>query len=321
MAAMTMSFEQSYSIDSPTGATLSLRRQPADGTARGILVLSHGLAEHSARYGAFARSMAATGLEVYAHDHRGHGQTVASDAPIGRFGANDGRRKVVADVMAVRAHALTNHQGLPVILFGHSMGGLIAWNSVISNPAAFDAVAVWNSNFQAGAAGRAAQAILAIEKAMKGSDVPSGMLPRLTFEAWGKAVPNRRTLFDWLSHDQTVVDAYIADPLCGFDASVSLWQDLFGLIYRGGNAANWSGIDRHLPIHLVGGAEDPATNGGKAVDRMADDLRRAGFRDVTLALLSGFRHETLNEIGAAQPIEAFQSWVDRVLEHRRPQEQ
>jgi alpha-beta hydrolase superfamily lysophospholipase len=155
---------------------------------------------------------------------------------------------------------------------------------------------------------------------MKGSDVPSGILPRLTFEAWGKAVPNRRTLFDWLSHDPAVVDAYIADPLCGFDASVSLWQDLFGLIYRGGHPSNWSGIDRNLPIYLVGGTEDPATNGGKAVDRMAQDLRKAGFRDVTLALISGFRHETLNEIGAAQPIEAFRSWVDRVLAHPRPQE-
>jgi alpha-beta hydrolase superfamily lysophospholipase len=320
MAAMTSSFEQAYSIDSPTGATLSARHQPAVGPARGILLLSHGLAEHSARYAAFARSMAAAGLAVYAHDHRGHGKTVAADAPIGRFATADGRRKVLADVMAVRAHALEAHPGLPVILFGHSMGGLIAWNSVISNPAAFEAVAVWNSNFQAGGGGSAERENMAVEKAMKGSDVPSGILPRLTFEAWGKAVPNRRTLFDWLSHDPAVVDAYIADPLCGFDASVSLWQDLFGLIYRGGHPSNWSGIDRNLPIYLVGGTEDPATNGGKAVDRMAQDLRKAGFRDVTLALISGFRHETLNEIGAAQPIEAFRSWVDRVLAHPRPQE-
>ncbi len=54
---------------------------------------------------------------------------------------------VIADVAAMRDHAAAAHPGLPVILFGHSMGGLIALNAAVTHPDKFDAVAVWNSNF------------------------------------------------------------------------------------------------------------------------------------------------------------------------------
>ncbi len=68
-------------------------------------------------------------------------------------------------------------------------------------------------------------------------------------------------MFDWLSHDPAEVDAYIADPLCGFDASVALWIDIFHMIRRGANNRNFASIPKHLPFHLIGGAEDPATAG------------------------------------------------------------
>ena len=76
-------FSQTQTLMSQSGATLALRHEPAHGEARCILVVSHGLAEHSARYAAFAVRMATEGLHVYAHDHRGHGFTTAPDAPRG----------------------------------------------------------------------------------------------------------------------------------------------------------------------------------------------------------------------------------------------
>ena len=309
---MSEAFREIVTLESPTGARLALRHRPAEGAARAVLLIAHGMAEHGARYERFAGAMAGHGLAVYAHDHRGHGKTTAADAPLGRFAARDGWREVIEDVMAVRAHASARHPGLPIVLFGHSMGGLIAWNTMISHPRAFRAVAVWNANFDGGAAGRAAQAILAVEQAFKGSDVPSTMLSRLTFEAWGRTVKDRETLFDWLSHDRGIVRAYIDDPLCGFDCSVSMWRDVFAFVYRGGDSKNWAGMDRALPIHLVGGAEDPGTRGGAAVRRLGRDLEKAGFRDVECTVLEGFRHETLNEIGADRPIAGLMKWIDRV---------
>src|SRR5690606_26794032 len=127
------------------------------------------------------------------------------------------------------------------------------------------AAAIWNANFAGGIAGRIAQAALMWERLRLGSDVPSRLLPRFTFHAWGNGVAGSTTPFDWLSGDPQEVRKYIDDPLCGGDLSVSLWLDLFGFIFHGIDARNFSGIARDLPISIAGGRDDPATEGGQAV--------------------------------------------------------
>lgn len=295
------------------GASLAFHHQPAEGDARAILLVCHGLAEHSKRYEAFATAMAARGYHVYAHDHRGHGETTAPDAPIGRFARRGGVERVIDDVVAMRNHAVADHPGLPVILFGHSMGGLIALNVAVAAPEKFDAVAVWNSNFNPGIAGRAAQAILLAERALKGSDVPSDLLPRLTFGAWGKSIAGRRTEFDWLSRDPAQVDSYIADPLCGFDASVSLWLDLFELTFRAPRKEHLARLPADMPINLVGGGCDPATANGKAILWLSNRLKASGFSRISTRIYEDMRHETLNEIGAADATATFADWCDQAI--------
>jgi alpha-beta hydrolase superfamily lysophospholipase len=295
------------------GASLAYHHQPAAAPAHGILLVSHGLAEHSKRYRRFAEAMAARGYHVYAHDHRGHGETTAADAPIGRFAWRNGAKRVVGDVAAMRGHAAGRHPGLPVILFGHSMGGLVALNAAVTHPDRFDAVAVWNSNFAVGLQGRAAQAILLAERMLKGSDVPSGPLPKLTFGAWGRSIPGRRTPFDWLSRDPAEVDKYIADPLCGFDASVSLWLDIFELSFRAPRREHLDRLARDMPIHLAGGGKDPATDGGKAVLWLSNRLKKHGFSHITAEIHPDMRHETLNETGAEAVVAAFADWCDAAV--------
>jgi alpha-beta hydrolase superfamily lysophospholipase len=304
-------FGDTQRLDSRTGATLAFHHAPAESTARGIIVVCHGLAEHSRRYGRFAELMARRGYHVYAHDHRGHGETRAADAPLGRLARRDGAGRVIEDTIVMRDHAVASHRGLPVILFGHSMGGLVCLKAVIAAPRKFDAVAVWNANFHPGMAGRLAQVILKTERMLKGSDVPSAVLPKLTFGTWAKSVPDRRTDFDWLSHDAAEIDRYIADPLCGFDVSVSLWLDIFDLTFAGLQKAGLDRLSRELPVHLVGGGQDPVTDGGKAVIMLANHLKQRGFLRITAKIESEMRHETLNEIGADRAIAAFADWCDQ----------
>ncbi|MGO4836431.1 alpha/beta fold hydrolase, partial [Rhizobiaceae sp. 2RAB30] len=146
-----MGFSEKRMLASPTGASLNLYVRRAEGEPRAAIQVNHGLAEHAARYARFAERMARRGYHVYAHDHRGHGATKASDAPLGRFAGKDGAAKVIADVAAVHDLIGSEHPGLPVIVFGHSMGGLIALNFVLRHPCIAHSVAVWNANFSAGA--------------------------------------------------------------------------------------------------------------------------------------------------------------------------
>lgn len=304
-------------LQSPSGAAIAWRHWRAATPEKAVLLVSHGLAEHSARYARFAEVMATHGFNVYAHDHRGHGATKAADAPLGRYGQSQGAAKVIDDVRAMRALTASRHPGLPVILFGHSMGGLIALNAAEEDPGLYDGLAVWNSNFNPGLAGRAAQALLAIEKMLKGSDVPSGLLPKLTFGAWAKSIPNRRTDYDWLSHDPVEVAKYIDDPLCGFDASVSMWIDLFTLTFDGAKPERLSRLPKDLPIRLVGGGQDPATNGGREISWLAGRMRAAGLEKVTATIYPSMRHETLNELERDGAMQDFAAWCLCVVEQRK----
>ncbi|MBT1156276.1 alpha/beta hydrolase [Aminobacter anthyllidis] len=308
-----MPFDTSSTLASPTGAKLNLYVRRAEAPARAVVQVNHGLAEHAARYAGFADFLAARGYHVYAHDHRGHGATTAPDAPRGRFAQKNGMELVVADVGAVHDRIAEQHPGLPVVIFGHSMGGLIALNFVLRHSDRVAAATIWNANFSAGILGRLAQAILAFERFRLGSDVPSRMLPKLTFGDWAKKIPNRRTEFDWLSRDEAEVDAYVADPLCGWDASVSMWIDVFDLVFAGADDRNFASVRRDLPFNLVGGQRDPATDGGKAVEALAARMRRMGFSNLVSKVYPETRHESLNEINREPIMADFAGWLDRTF--------
>ncbi|MBZ9748751.1 alpha/beta hydrolase [Mesorhizobium sp. CO1-1-7] len=308
-----MPFSQQRVVRSPTGADLNLFVRQADSSPRAVVQINHGLAEHAGRYDRFAGFLAARGFHVYVHDHRGHGTTRAPDAPLGRFADKDGPAKVIADVDAIRDLIAREQPDLPVILFGHSMGASVALNYLLRHSNRIHAAAIWNGNFSQGLLGQVALGILAWERMRLGSDVPSRLLPKLTFQAWGKAVPDHRTLFDWLSRDEAEVAKYIADPLCGWDASISMWRDVVAMALNGGKDAGFAGIRRDLPVAIVGGEKDPASDYGRGITHLANLMRKMGFSNLVSKVYADTRHESLNEVNRDIVMDDFANWADAVL--------
>jgi len=306
-----LSFDRE-TLHSPTGARLSLRVRPARGQARGIVQIHHGLSEHSGRYAAFADFLAERGFHAAAHDHRGHGHTDAPDASRGVFAAREGWTRVIEDALAVEDSLRARFPDLPIIVFGHSMGGIVAMNHTMAREGRIDGLAVWNSNLALGARAGLIRAVLFLEGLFKKKTAPSTWLDALTFRAWGRAIPGRRTDFDWLSRLSEEVDAYIADELSGQPASLSLWADLVDGTERGEDETRLRAMPRDLPIHLAAGGEDPATDKGKALKVLAARLYNARFTDVTMREDPQGRHETLHDLGKEQAMEDFHQWAQRV---------
>lgn len=305
-------FAQTSHILSPSGATLCVYYEPAQGATRGIIQINHGLAEHGARYARFAKFLSAKGFHVYAHDHRGHGNTKVQDVSLGSFAKGESWQLVLDDTLFVRETARANHPIFPLIVFGHSLGGVIALNSLIRDPQNVTGGAIWNANFSAGLLGRVGQGILSVERMLLGSDVPSIMLPKLTFQDWAKKETDGRTAFDWLSRDATEVDLYVNDPLCGWDASVGMWQDIFRMIFQGADDRNFAGLHKSIALHLRGGGHDPATDFSKATKALSDRLGQMGFSNVSTVIGPDNRHECLNDINRDEVMVEFGEWVEKV---------
>ena len=306
-------FASSTLLDSPTGAALRVHRFLPKGEAQAVLLILHGLAEHSGRYDRLGRELAENGIAVYAHDHRGHGSTTALDAPLRRFGGRNGSAKVLRDVQAVRHQAEADLPGKPIIVLGHSMGAHIALNHARTFGEGLAGLALWNASFERGWAERIGVVAFKAEKALKGSDVASALFARATFEAWSRSIQPKRTAYDWLSHNESEVDRYIADPLCGWTPTISMVEDILGWQSAGSDLALLGDLPRRLPIHCLGGDKDPATMKGAAIRSLAARLEEAGSLDVHCHVIPGARHEVMHEREPmrGEALEELRRFVDR----------
>ena len=103
------------------------------------------------------------------------------------------------------------------------------------------------------------------------------------------------TEYDWLSADEENVDKYIADPLCGHDATVGLFREMLWGIRFNQRPTNLRKMDKTAPVLLISGEDDPVGGMGAGVRQTYQAFRHAGVTDCTLRLYHGLRHELLNE--------------------------
>ena len=295
---------------SPTGSKINLNSLLPLGEARAVVHITHGMAEHSMRYSRFALELTASGFAVFTHDMRGHGRTIANDAPQGVFAKADGFSLVLEDQNEIVNLIKERFPNRPIICFGHSLGSIINLNFALKYPNQVNALACWNSGIETGLLPKASRIILAIEGFFRNQNLPSLIAWKLSFEAWNSKFKPNRTKSDWLSRDENEVDLYVNDPYCGFEVSISMWREVLGGIFHAGNKKNIQKLPKALPVHIIGGAEDPCTLNGSDMEKLATKLQNSGLSDVTCTILEGTRHESLNEINHDQTTKQFIKWLE-----------
>ncbi len=257
---------------------------------RGAVQIAHGLAEHAARYGRFARALNAAGFVAFANDHRGHGRTGRDR--LGDFGT-PGFDGLAADVAQFGAELAAAHPDIPLFLFGHSMGSFASQMVIIDSSEQYAGVVL---------SGSTAMDALAAAMADAPADAPAGL------EAFNAGFEHR-TGYEWLSRDESEVDRYVADPWCGFDVPDETIPLLFAPADRLSRGAELAAIRSDLPILIASGTDDPLAGGGALVELLGQRYREAGVADVTVKLYPGARHEILNETNRDEVTADIVGWL------------
>ncbi|WP_024301130.1 alpha/beta hydrolase [Pseudogulbenkiania sp. MAI-1] len=304
-----------FTLDAADGETIrGLCWQP-ETAPRAVVLIVHGMGEYAARYRRFAESLAAAGYAVYAHDQRGHGEWPQRR---GWFAAEQGWNKVVDDVDAVRRHAAARHEGLPLLLFGHSMGSFVARAYLLHHGRGLAGLVLSATGYRQAWLARLMRRVAGLAGRLGGAANPSRGMSRLVFGSFNLSFVPARTTVDWLSRDRAEVDRYLADPLCGFDFTPALWQDLFGGIIAL-EAGEKRGRDLPpCPVLLLTGSRDPVSLGRYALRQLERRYRRAGLDDITLKVYRGGRHEMLNETNREVVTADILAWLERVSAAARP---
>ena len=260
---------------------------------RAVVQIAHGMEEHQQRYADFAEYLVSRGFAVVTADMRGHGDSAEK---LGWFAENDGWKRLLRDQLDVRVFIGRSFGRLPVVLIAHSMGSIISrvlmkrysrlWSKVILtgypsyNPAASFGVLLAD--------------VLCL---IMGSDYRSGLLEDLSTGVFNRAIKRPRTKFDWICADETVVDRFVADPLCGFGFTASAYRDLFMLDKLMHETDDCRNTKSTLPILLLCGSDDPCVGGRHGRRDSVHTLYRCGFRYIASKIYPSMRHEILNERG------------------------
>ena len=290
------------------GQTLLARRWLPEGPPRAIVQIAHGLAEHSARYARLAAALNSAGYAAYANDHRGHGLK-AAPADLGHFADEGGWGKVVGDLWTLNRRIAAELPGTPIVFLGHSLGSFLGRGFIARHSDALAGVALSGSNGKPPAIATLGRLIAREERLRLGKRGKSDPILQMWFGEFNKPFKPARTAYDWLSRDEKEVDAFVADPLCGFPFTTQLAIDVLDALPRITSRESLAAIRKDLPIYVFSGERDPV---GANIKGLIQDLKAAGFTRLTTRIYPGARHETLNELNRDEVTRDFIAWLDGI---------
>lgn len=247
---------------------------------RAILLIAHGLAEHSERYQHVAEHLVAQDYAVFAVDHVGHGRSPGDRVALQGFG------DLLAGMDALYAHALSTYPGKPVSLIGHSMGGLIAALCAVDKPERYHALVL------------SGPAVIAPE--------PPPAWQLFVVRALSRLAPGLGVISleaGAISSDPAVVDDYLNDPLV-----------YTGKITAGMATALFDAMARlrarahaiRMPLLAMHGDADRLT----APEGSVLLIEQAESADKTLKRFPGMFHEIFNEPARHEVLSTLTDWLD-----------
>lgn len=307
---------ETFTFKAPDGLEVFFYAWLPKGQPKAVVQIAHGMAEHAARYEPTARALTEAGYAVYANDHRGHGKTAKTEDDLGFFAERNGWNKVLGDLHQLSGIVKERHERRPFFLLGHSMGSFFTQHFLFAYPGEVTGAVLSGSSGKPGAIAFLGEVAARIERRRLGPRGKSALLQAMSFGSFNKPFEPGRTPFDWLSRDPAAVDAYIADPRCGFVVSTQLWIDLLGgfkVIY---NPKHQARIPSDTPLFVFSGEEDPVSGQGKGVQKLLRSFQAAGLCSVEHKLYPGGRHEMLNEINRDEVLHDLVEWLDRVVAER-----
>ena len=280
------------------GLRLALMVVRPEGEPRAIVQLAHGMREHKERYAPFMEYLAARGCVCVINDHRGHGASVRSPEDLGYFYEN-GDRALTEDMHQITLWAREKWPGIPLFLFGHSMGSMAVRAYCADHDRDIDSLVVCGSPGENGAAGFGL-VLIALLTILRGDRYRSRFVHKMTTGSFSRRA-ERKLSGSWLSANSETVAAFAADPLCRFQYTLNGYRALLRLMIRAyGLASDKKGYrvprgNPELPIHFYSGADDTCAPDRAGFENAVNRMKKAGYANVTGYMFPGLRHEILNE--------------------------
>ena len=275
---------------------------------KAVIQVLHGMGEHKNRYIPFMEFLVENGYAVYAHDHRHHGESVIAEELVGIFRNNDTWDDVIDDAYFVTRQIFKDLPGVPLVIFGHSMGSIIARGFLGKYATAAKAAILMGTLPKMGLTDVLVPITLAKILNLFSGVKRSNLIANAANKPMLKEYPEPRTKFDWLSHNTDNIDEYIRDPLCGYAYNPKFYIEFFkGMVEI--NKSDFILLQKDIPILFISGVEDPVGNNGEGVKEIEMMYTGHGLLQINLKLVENARHEILHEDNKLETYEFIKNWL------------
>ncbi|MBP3782301.1 MAG: lysophospholipase [Butyrivibrio sp.] len=286
-----------------------------EGEPVAILQIIHGMQEYVDRYDEFANYLAERGILVIGNDHLGHGGSVGENGTKGFFCKEDPATVLVRDAHRLKKMTQEDYPGIPCFILGHSFGSFVAREYITRYGTGIKGAIIQGTAFMPTGTVKSLSGLVSFLQFILGEKTRSTMVNNMAFKGYLKRIPNPRTKFDWLSHNEESIDKYIADPFCNFVFTLNGFKTMAELLKRVQDVEKMEDIPKNLPILITGGKEDPVGSYGDALKRLytiyTNELH---IENVELKLYDGMRHELQQEIGRETVFEDQYNWLKKVID-------
>ena len=273
---------------------------------KGIVQIIHGIAEYTARYNQFAEFLAQHDYLVVGEDHPGHGYT-AEEGELGYM--TGGWIGTVSGIHQVYEMIHQKYPSVPYYMLGHSMGSFLLRTYLFTYHTPLSGAIISGTGWLPSLILPLGTALCKEEALRLGDRKASTLLEKIIFGGYNKEFTPNRTPYDWLSRDHAIVDAYAADPLCGFSASIQLCREMMSGMYANALKANLVRMQKDLPVYFFAGQQDPVGDMGNGVLKAVQAFKDAGMQDVLVELYPNMRHECHNEPGKEKVFADLVQWM------------
>ena len=256
-----------------------------------VVQIIHGMREHSGRYERFCEMLEKNGYIVYITDSRGHGKTAPSMQKLGH-GNKDIYAECVEDQILVSKHIKDQYPNLPLYVFAHSFGSMIAQKYIQVCHLA-DKVVLCGTNNGNNGTFKLGKFITNIQKVFVGDHKTAKLVEKTNKSLYAKKFDRG----NWLTRDEAIFDAYLADPYCRAEFPISFYNSLFKHMTKVNNGIDQ--IKKDLKIFLIAGDQDPVGDYGKNVVSLTELYKKHGI-DAACKIYPEARHELHNETNRSE---------------------
>lgn len=271
------------------GIYLDVNYRPVE-APKALVVILHGMSEHKERYNYFLEELAKENYLPVIYDHRGHGKSLKNPKDLGYFYSDDAD-SLSEDTKIVINYFKEKYPDIPIILFAHSMGTLIARNYLSKYDDEITKLILCgpptkNNLVDVGLS------LAKIANIFGNPRKGNKFLDKLTFSSFNKKYNNPN---EWLSKNEENVKAYNNDPLCGFIFTTNGFLNLYTLQKMAFQKNRYQVKNKSLPILLIAGSDDPVIINTKKFQELQKFLQDLGYNNTTSKTYKDLRHELLQE--------------------------